>query len=142
MFLLDTNACVQFLRNRNDLVVQRIQSRRLDELRLCAAVIAELCYGWLCSAQPAANRAKVDKFIQPYVSLPVVEYLPAYAPELNPVQWLWSRLKDVELSNKACMDLEELHGELHVAIARIRQHPGLILSFFEGAGLSLDELYS
>src|SRR5258708_29172939 len=50
-------------------------------------------------------------------------------------------VENVELCNKPCMDLEELHGELHVAIARIRQHPGLILSFFEGARLSLDELY-
>jgi hypothetical protein len=38
------------------------------------------------------------------------------------------------------MDLEELHEKLHVAVARIRQHPERILSFFAGAKLSLDEL--
>jgi hypothetical protein len=62
-----------------------------------------------------------------------VEFLPGYAPELNPVEWLWSQLKDVELCNKPCMDLEELHEKLHVAIARIRQHPERIFSFFAGA---------
>jgi transposase len=29
----------------------------------------------------------------------VVERLPAYAPELNPVEGLWSSLKAVELAN-------------------------------------------
>jgi transposase len=70
----------------------------------------------------------------------VVEFLPGYAPELNPVEYLWSQLKDVEPCNKPCMDLEELHEKLHVAVARIRQHPERILSFFAGAKLSLDEL--
>jgi transposase len=28
-----------------------------------------------------------------------VERLPAYAPELNPVEYLWANLKDVELAN-------------------------------------------
>ena len=30
-----------------------------------------------------------------------VERLPAYAPELNPVEYLWSNLKGVELANFA-----------------------------------------
>jgi hypothetical protein len=37
-----------------------------------------------------------------------VEYLPAYAPDLNPVEGLWANLKGVELANRACGSLEEL----------------------------------
>lgn len=70
MYLLDTNVCVQFLRNRHALVVQRVNARRPDELRLCSVVIAELYHGCLCSAQPAANRTQVDQFVRPYQSLP------------------------------------------------------------------------
>lgn len=66
----------------------------------------------------------------------VVEALPTYAPDLNPVEWLWKHLKHVELRNRTCMDLEELHLEFHVAVGHIRQKPNLIRSFFEGAGLS------
>ena len=69
MYLLDSNACVHFLRNRHALVVQRINARRRDEVRLCSVVVAELYYGCVCSAQPAANRAQVNSFVQPYVSL-------------------------------------------------------------------------
>lgn len=66
-----------------------------------------------------------------------LELLPGYAPDLNPVEWLWKQLKYVELRNKACMDLEESHLEFHLAVGRVRQRPDLIASFFEGAQLPL-----
>jgi len=65
-----------------------------------------------------------------------VEPLPAYAPDLNPIEEAWQHLKHVELRNVACLDLEELHLQLHAAIARLRQKPHLIQSFFQGAGLA------
>lgn len=65
------------------------------------------------------------------------EALPAYAPDLNPVEWLWHHLKGVEMRNLACLDLEELHEELHLALGRVRRKPRLIPAFFEGAGLVL-----
>jgi transposase len=38
----------------------------------------------------------------------VVERLPAYAPELNPVEGLWSNLKSVELANLTGPTLAEV----------------------------------
>jgi DDE superfamily endonuclease len=38
----------------------------------------------------------------------VVERLPAYAPELNPIEGLWSSLKAVELANLASPTLAEV----------------------------------
>jgi transposase len=67
-----------------------------------------------------------------------VEAMPGYAPDLSPLdQGFWHHLKHVELRNLACMDLEELHLETHLAIGRMRRKPGLIQSFFAAAGLSL-----
>ena len=67
-----------------------------------------------------------------------LEALPGYAPDLSPWdQGGWHHLKHVEMRNLSCMDLEELHLELHLAIARLRQKPHLIYSFFAAAGLSL-----
>lgn len=67
-----------------------------------------------------------------------VEALPGYAPDLNPWdQGGWQHLKHLELRNRSCMDLEELHLELHLAIGRLRQKPRLIRSFFAAAGLEL-----
>jgi transposase len=66
-----------------------------------------------------------------------IEALPPYAPDLNPLEWLWTHLKDVEMRNLACLDLEQLHMEFHLALGRTRQRPPLVLSFFAGAGLVL-----
>jgi len=67
-----------------------------------------------------------------------VEPLPGYAPDLSPWdQGGWHHLKHVEMRNLSCMDLEELHLELHLAIGRLRQKPHLIHSFFAHAGLRL-----
>jgi transposase len=67
-----------------------------------------------------------------------VERLPGYAPDLNPWdEGGWEHLKHVELRNVVCLDLEELHLELHLAIGRLRQKPHLVQAFFEAAGLTL-----
>ena len=50
----------------------------------------------------------------------VVEPLPAYAPELNPVEALWSSLKGVELANLAGDTLQEVIAAAERGIARIR----------------------
>jgi DDE superfamily endonuclease len=45
----------------------------------------------------------------------VVEPLPAYAPELNPVEALWSSLKGVELANLAGDTLQDVNAVAGVA---------------------------
>ena len=66
-----------------------------------------------------------------------VEELPRCAPELNPEEGVWNLLKDVELKNLCCRDLDHLAHELYLAIRRLRNRPDLLLSCFEGAGLEL-----
>lgn len=67
-----------------------------------------------------------------------VEYLPAYAPELNPVEWAWAQTKYAELANWVPEDTEELEDELHNTLAGINQEQKLLRSFFDGAKLSLE----
>jgi transposase len=66
-----------------------------------------------------------------------VEILSPYAPDLNPVDWIWRHVKKEELANLACLDLEELHQEYYMGLARIRERPRLSPSVFEGASRSL-----
>jgi transposase len=64
-----------------------------------------------------------------------LERLPAYAPELNPGEGLWSHLKGVELRNLCCFDLPHLRHELRDAVKRVRRKPRIIKGFFRGAKL-------
>lgn len=67
-YLLDTNVCVQYLRGRNALVLQRLRNTPASEVCLCAVVKSALLLGAFRSAHPPSNRAKVDAFVMPYVS--------------------------------------------------------------------------
>jgi DDE superfamily endonuclease len=67
----------------------------------------------------------------------VVERLPAHAPELNPVEGLWSSLKAVELPNLATSTLGEVIKQAHRGIDRVRRTPHLAYSFLRHAGLSV-----
>jgi transposase len=49
-----------------------------------------------------------------------VELLPAYAPELNPVEYLWGYWKQHELANLCADDLWQPGAEARRAIRRIR----------------------
>jgi transposase len=66
-----------------------------------------------------------------------LERLPPYAPDLNPDEGVWDLLKDVELRNVCCLDLNHLHHELYLAIRRLRNKPHLIRTCFEEARLAI-----
>ena len=92
----------------------------------------------LWDGSPIHRRAEVKAFLADQAGNKIhLEALPPYAPDLNPVEWLWKHLKKVELRNLTCLDLEQLHMELHLALGRVRQRVALVRSFFEGAGLEL-----
>ena len=63
------------------------------------------------------------------------ERLPAYAPELNPVETLWSNVKGRELANFCAEDLGAAAGALRRGMARVRGRRDLGLSFLDHTGL-------
>ena len=89
---------------------------------------------------PIHRRVEVKEFVASTRGRLWLEALPGYAPDLNPWdEGGWHYLKDVEMGNLVCRDLEELHQELYLAIGRLRQKPHLIRSFFAQAGLTIQE---
>jgi transposase len=89
---------------------------------------------------PIHRRVQVNEFVEGTRGRVWLEALPGYAPDLNPWdEGGWHHLKDVEMRNLVCRDLEELHQELYLAVGRLRQKPHLVRSFFAQAGLELQE---
>ena len=86
---------------------------------------------------PIHRRAEVKEFVAEAGDAIHLEPLPPYAPDLNPVEWLWRQLKEGKLRNLSCLDLDQLHWEFHLALGRVRQKRRLFRSFFEGAGLEV-----
>jgi transposase len=87
---------------------------------------------------PIHRRAAVTEFVANSNGKIWVEALPGYAPDLNPWdEGGWYHLKDVEMRNLVCRDLEELHQEFYLAVGRLRQKPHLVLACFAQAGLKI-----
>jgi len=87
---------------------------------------------------PIHRRAEVNEFVSETRGQVWLEALPGYAPDLNPWdEGGWHQLKDVEMRNLVCRDLEELHQEFHLAVGRLGQKPHLVQSFFAQAGLKI-----
>lgn len=87
---------------------------------------------------PIHRRAEVKDFVASTRGRIWLEALPGYAPDLSPWdEGGWHHLKDVEMRNLVCRDLDELHQELDLAVGRLRRKPHLVQSFFAQAGLQI-----
>jgi len=62
--------------------------------------------------------------------------LPAYAPELNPVEAMWAWLKQQTLANVAEVGLERLADRVREGTRATRRRPRLLEGFLAKAGLS------
>jgi transposase len=67
-----------------------------------------------------------------------VERLPAYAPELNPVEYLWANLKGRELANFGGDTVAEVADHAQHGIQRVCDSDSLVVGFLAHTGLSLD----
>jgi hypothetical protein len=67
------------------------------------------------------------------------ERLPAYAPELNPVEYLWANLKGGELANRPTTTLVEVADATEQGIQRVCKHQDLVVGFLAHTGLALDD---
>ena len=86
---------------------------------------------------PAHRSKAMAAWLRQQRSWLVVEPLPGYAPELNPVEGLWSNLKGGELVNLAGDTLQEVIAAAERGVQRIRGTHHLAYSFLRHTGLSL-----
>ncbi len=66
------------------------------------------------------------------------EYLPPYAPELNPVEYIWAYWKQHELPNVCPKDYGELNERARKALRRMYRKPRLITAFWKQSSLCFD----
>jgi transposase len=84
---------------------------------------------------PAHRSRQVTKHTDAQRQWLTVERLPGYAPELNPVEALWSALNAKTMANYSPDTLGELGGQLRSGIRRLRRRDSIGLNFIKHAGL-------
>lgn len=86
---------------------------------------------------PSHRSKSMQAYIRTQRRWLVVERLPAYAPDLNPVEGMWSNLKGQELANLCADTIEECALAATAGIDRMRTDKTLAFSFLGQTGLSL-----
>ena len=69
-----------------------------------------------------------------------VEYLPSYAPELNPEEYCHGNVKR-RMKNAIFHSKAEIRSSLNKGFSRLRKRPDILLGFFLHAGLELNQLW-
>lgn len=64
-----------------------------------------------------------------------LERLPAYAPDLNPVEFVWSHLKYGRMANFIPRDVRHLDQVVQTHLRAVRQSPGLLKQLWLGSKL-------
>lgn len=86
---------------------------------------------------PAHRSRALREFVASLHGWIHLEYLPAYAPELNPVEYLWGYWKQHELPNVCPADWWDLDARSRKTLRRMRRRPRIIAAFWKQAELCL-----
>jgi len=84
---------------------------------------------------PIHRNVLVRDYIQATKGRIQVERLPAYAPELNPVEYMWGHLKSHEIANLIATQAWELGLEATAALRRMRRRKRIIAACYTQAEL-------
>lgn len=88
---------------------------------------------------PAHRSALVRQYVEASRGRIEIEFLPAYAPELNPVEYLWGYWKQHELANVCPREWWQLGAMARMALKSMkRRRRRLIAAFWKQAELCFD----
>jgi tRNA(fMet)-specific endonuclease VapC len=68
--MLDTNVCIDLIRERPPPVLERFASHAVGDIGISVITLAELEYGVSRSSRPPQNREALDQFISPLEVVP------------------------------------------------------------------------
>src|SRR5690242_16771131 len=85
-----------------------------------------------------AHRSRlVREYVESQEGAIHLEFLPPYAPELNPVEYLWAHWKHHELANFCPKDFAELTVHARAKLRRTQRRKTLIAAFWKQAELPI-----
>jgi transposase len=86
---------------------------------------------------PSHRSRAMQRFLRRQRKWLVVERLPAYAPDLNPVEQIWGNLKNTELANLCLDTIGEAEKIVDQGLWRIGNETKLAFAFLRHCGLKL-----
>ncbi len=62
-YMLDTNACIVFMRGKNQVLANKLSACQLGDLCISSITLSELLFGVYRSSDPVRNRGSLNKFL-------------------------------------------------------------------------------
>jgi transposase len=107
--------------------------------RLGAEIVFEDEFGFSYARSRAHKANLVKAFLEKHPNIHV-EYLPAYAPELNPEEYCHGNVKR-RMKNAILHSKNEIRNPLDQGFSRLRKRPDILFGCFQHAGLTLNRLW-
>lgn len=85
----------------------------------------------------SAHRSAAAQLAEAGCSWLAPRWLPGYAPELDPVEFVWTQAKYGDLANWIPQDIDDLHIHLQQLLEEYRHDPVRLHSFFRNARLPI-----
>jgi transposase len=87
-------------------------------------------------AHPAHVAKSVAGYVQSLKGRLELHFLPGYAPELNPDEFVWNHLKRQGVSKKPLRKDESLRARVQADLTHIKSRPALVRSFFRAPSVA------
>lgn len=86
---------------------------------------------------PSHRSRRISEWIASQRHRLSVELLPGYAPDLNPIEYVWGNLKSTELANLCSDTIDKVADIAEEGLDRIESDAALCFAFLRHAGLKL-----
>jgi transposase len=90
----------------------------------------------IVDGHPAHRAGLVRDHVQSQKGKLEIYFLPGYAPELNPDEFVWNHLKKQGVSKKPLRQGESLRARVQADLENIKQAPKLVQSFFRAPSVA------
>ncbi len=90
----------------------------------------------ILDSHPAHIAKAVAQYVQSLKGRLALHFLPGYAPELNPDEFVWNHLKRQGVSKTPLRRDESLRSRVHADLAAIKARPALVRSFFHAPSVA------
>ena len=85
---------------------------------------------------PAHKTALVKTYVASTNGMLTLHSLPAYAPELNPDELVWSHMKRTGVTRSPLRRGQKLHEKIEAQLGAIKRMPNLVRSFFKAPSVA------
>ena len=90
----------------------------------------------ILDGHPSHRARVVAQYVQSLKGRLELHFLPGYAPELNPDEFVWNHLKKQGVSKKPLRKNESLRARVQQDLQQIKRRPALVRSFFHAPSVA------